>query len=45
MVQTHTHTHRNITQPQKKILSFATAWIDLESVLLNEIRQRKTNII
>ena len=28
-----------------KILQFATTWIDLESIMLSEISQRKTNTI
>jgi len=30
---------------EKKILPFATAWMDLESIMLSEISQRKTNAI
>jgi len=38
-------TQWNITQPLKKneILAFATTWMDLESIMLSEISQRKTN--
>ena len=28
-----------------KILLFATAWMDLEGIMLNEIMQRKINMI
>ena len=46
----HTHTHRNITPPQKKkkknhqnteILPFVTTWMDQEDILLNETSQTK----
>ena len=30
---------------KKKIMPFATTWIDLGSVILSEIRQKKTNVI
>ena len=30
---------------QNEILPFATAWIDLEGIMLIEVRQRKTNTI
>ena len=44
---THTHTHRNTIQPQKKnkIMPFAAAWMDLEMIILSEVRKRKTNTI
>ena len=29
----------------KEILSFATTWMDLESIMLSEISQRKTNTV
>ena len=32
-----THTHWNVPQPKKKFLSFATAWMDLEGIMLSEI--------
>ena len=42
-VYTHTHTH--ITQPLKKeILPFVSTWMDLEIIIVSEIRRRKTNI-
>ena len=36
----------NTTQPEKKdkIVLFATTWMDLEGMTLNEISQTKTNI-
>lgn len=41
----HMHTtHQDVAQPEKKrILPFATAWIDLESIMLRKLSQRKTN--
>ena len=39
---TYTHTHTGILVSHKKkneILSFATTWMDLESIMLNEISQ------
>ena len=30
---------------KKEILPFATTWIELEGIMLNEISQRKTKII
>ena len=49
-IYTHTHTHTHITQydsaiKKKEILPFATTWMDLEGIMLNEISQRKTNIV
>jgi len=43
----HTHTHNGILLSHKKneILPFATTWIDLKSIILSEISQRKTNTI
>ena len=35
----------NITIKRNEILTFATTWMDLESVTLNEINQTKTNTI
>ena len=49
---THTHTHTHIfikkyysAIKKKDILPFMTTWIDLEGIMLREIRQRKTNTI
>ena len=33
------------TVKQNKIMSSAATWMDLEIIILNEVRQRKTNII
>ena len=33
------------TIKEKEILSFATAWMDLEIIILTEINERKTNIL
>ena len=44
---THTHTHMQIHTMQysatrkKEILPFATTWVDLEGIILSEVRQRK----
>ena len=40
--------HHGILLSHKKkneILPFVTTWMDLEGIMLSEIRQRKTNII
>ena len=38
-VYTHSHTHTRIlfSYEKKEILPFATTWIDLEGIMLNEI--------
>ena len=37
-MRTHTHTHRNYTQPKKnEILPFVTKWMDLKVIMLSEI--------
>ena len=46
-LHTHTHTHIHIymkySDMKKKILAFATAWIDLKGILLSEISHREKN--
>ena len=34
-----------LSYKKKKIMSFAATWMDLEIIILNEVRQRKTNTI
>ena len=34
---------RSSSKLKKKILPFATTWMDLEGIMLSEIRQRKKN--
>ena len=34
-----------LTINKTEIMPFAAAWMDLETVILSEVRQRKTNII
>ena len=43
---THTHIHIVIllNAKQNKILSFTTTWMVLKTIMLSEIRQKKTNI-
>ena len=42
-VHTHIHTHKMeyYSSIRNEILPFATTWIDLESILLDEIRQKE----
>ena len=45
---THTHTHTNTMEyysaiKKNEMMSFATTWTDLETVILSEVSQRKTN--
>ena len=46
---THTHTHIHTTEiysvRQKNEMPFTATWVDLETIILSEFRQRKTNII
>ena len=44
---THTHTHNWILLSHKKEwnLPFATAWMDLEGIMLSEMSQRKINTV
>ena len=42
----YTHTHYGIIAIKKnKILPFETTWIELESIMLSEISQTKTNTV
>ena len=34
-----------LTIKKNEIMSFAEIWMDLEIIILSEVRQRKTNII
>ena len=34
-----------LSHKKNEIMSFAMTWVDLESVVLNEVRQMKTNSI
>ena len=49
-LHTHTHTHTHTmeyysTIKKNDILQFATIWMDLESIMLSEISQTKTNTL
>ena len=48
MVYTHTHTHTHTLDyysaiKNNQILLFTATWMDLETIILSEVRQRKTN--
>ena len=47
---TYTHTHTHAMEyysaiKRNEIMSFGATWMDLEIVTLNEVRQKKQNII
>ena len=46
-VYTHTHTHRGVEYysaiKNEEILPFATTWMDLKGIVLNEIRAKNPN--
>ena len=47
-IEAHTHIHTmecySVTK-KNKIMPFVTMWMDLENLMLSEIRQRKTNTV
>ena len=46
LTHTHTHTHTMeyyLATNKNEILPFVAMWIDLENIILSEVRQRKTN--
>ena len=40
-----THTEEYYLAVKNEILPFATAWMDLEGIMLSEVSQRKTNTV
>ena len=44
VIQTHTQ-RRILAVKMNEIMLFAATWMDLDSLILSEVRQRKTNII
>ena len=42
-VYKHTHITEYYSATKNEILLFMTTWMDLESIMLNKISQRKTN--
>ena len=50
VVHTHTHTHNNTRTMEyysaikkNEIMPFAAMWMDLQIIILSEVRKRKTN--
>ena len=41
----HIYTMKYYSATKKEIMPFAATWMDLEIIILSEVRQRKTNII
>ena len=39
------HTMENYSAKKKNEISFVTMWMDLENIIVNEIRQRKKNTV
>ena len=44
---THTHTHKGmqLSHEKNEVIPFATTWMDLQIIMLSEVRQRKINAI
>jgi len=45
VIHTYTHNAKVLTIKNNEMLPFATTWMDLEGIVLNKIRLRKTNTI
>ena len=45
VVCTHTHTQEYYSAINNEIMPFAEPWMDLENIILSELRNRKTNMI